>query len=68
MDKALLFLLKLAWDSRIRLPVLIVVGFLVLDIRMQLEINIQTRRIRRRPVPRHIDQQPEEIARNTSES
>lgn len=36
----LLFLFHLAWKSRIRLPVLIAVGFMVLDLRMQLEINI----------------------------
>lgn len=36
----LLFLFHLAWKSRIRLPVLIAVGFMILDIRMHLEINI----------------------------
>lgn len=34
------FLLRLAWESRIRLPVLITVAFMVLDVRMQLEINV----------------------------
>ncbi|XP_018576558.1 uncharacterized protein LOC108915086 isoform X2 [Anoplophora glabripennis] len=43
----LVFLLKLAWDCRYRLPLLITVGFMVLDIRMQLDINVQTRRIPR---------------------
>lgn len=43
----LIFLLKLAWDCRYRLPLLITVGFMVLDIRMQLDINVQTRRIPR---------------------
>lgn len=71
MDKALLFLIKLAWNSRIRLPVLIAVGFVAFDIRMQLEINIQTRRIRGRPIPRRrIDDENENVAhsRNNSES
>lgn len=36
----LVFLFHLAWKSRIRLPVLIAVGFMILDIRMHLEINI----------------------------
>lgn len=39
-QKGLVFLLKLAWNSRFRLPVLITVGFMVLDVRMQLEINV----------------------------
>lgn len=39
-QKGLVFLLKLAWNSRFRLPVLITVGFMVLDVRMQLEINL----------------------------
>ncbi|XP_063240621.1 uncharacterized protein LOC134541264 [Bacillus rossius redtenbacheri] len=40
LQQCLLFLLKLAWSSRFRLPVLITVGFMILDIRMQLEINV----------------------------
>ncbi|XP_050294705.1 uncharacterized protein LOC126734909 [Anthonomus grandis grandis] len=43
----LLFLLKLAWDCRFRLPLLITVGFMVLDVRMQLDLNIQMRQIPR---------------------
>uniref|UniRef100_A0A1B6D4B4 Uncharacterized protein n=1 Tax=Clastoptera arizonana TaxID=38151 RepID=A0A1B6D4B4_9HEMI len=45
---ALMFLFNLAWESRIRLPFLIAVGFMVLDIRMQLEfnVNIAVQRIR----------------------
>lgn len=39
-QKSLVFLIKLAWDSRFRLPVIITVGFMVLDVRMQLEINV----------------------------
>ncbi|KAJ8896693.1 hypothetical protein PR048_002038 [Dryococelus australis] len=39
-QQCLSFLLKLAWSSRFRLPVLITVGFMILDIRMQLEINV----------------------------
>lgn len=71
MDKAFMFLLKLAWDSRIRLPLLIAVGFLAFDIRMQLEINIQTRRIRRRAITRHRQNDNEDNnshSRNVSES
>lgn len=48
----LLFLLKLAWDCRYRLPLLITVGFMVLDVRMQLDINVQMRQIPR-PRPNH---------------
>ena len=39
-QKSLVFLLNLAWKSRFHLPVLIAVGFMVLDVRMQLEINV----------------------------
>jgi hypothetical protein len=39
-QKSLMFLLNLAWKSRFHLPVLIAVGFMVLDVRMQLEINV----------------------------
>lgn len=48
-----MFLLKLAWQSRYRLPLILTVGFMALDIRMQLEINIHTRRVQRmrRPGP-----------------
>lgn len=47
-----MFLLKLAWDSRFKLPLLITIGFMVLDIRMQLEITVESRRVRRiRPAP-----------------
>lgn len=53
MDNALMFLLKLAWDSRFKLPLLITIGFMVLDIRMQLEITVESRRVRRtrHPMP-----------------
>ncbi|KAJ8959112.1 hypothetical protein NQ318_022369 [Aromia moschata] len=44
----LIFLLKLGWDCRYRLPLLITIGFMLLDVRMQLDINVQTRRIPRR--------------------
>lgn len=37
--RALIFMLKLGWKSRFRLPVLMVAAFVVLDIRMQLEID-----------------------------
>jgi hypothetical protein len=39
-QKGLVFLLNLAWKSRFRLPVLVTVGFMVLDLRMELEINL----------------------------
>lgn len=45
--RPLMFLLKLAWDCRYRLPLLITVGFMILDVRMQLDINVQTRRVHR---------------------
>lgn len=48
---ALMFLLKLAYDSRYRLPMLLTIGFMALDIRMQLEINIHTRQVHRQPRP-----------------
>lgn len=55
MDKnALLFLLKLAWDCRFKLPLIITIGFMVLDLRMQLDVTIETRHVRR-PV-RHAHQ------------
>ncbi|GLG98673.1 Uncharacterized protein GBIM_05281 [Gryllus bimaculatus] len=38
--KGLVFLFRLAWDCRFRLPLLITIGFMVLDVRMQLEINV----------------------------
>lgn len=53
----LLFLLNLAWESRIRLPFLIAIGFMVLDMRMQLEINIDMVR----QIPRLRDQENGEV-------
>lgn len=50
-----MFLLKLAWDCRYRLPLLITVGFMALDIRMQLEIHVHMRTIRRREINPHAD-------------
>lgn len=47
----LMFLLKLAWDCRYRIPLIITIGFMALDIRMQFELNVQTRRIRRVSLP-----------------
>ena len=46
MADAFSFLLKLAWESRYRIPLLIAIGFMAFDIRMMLEINVQMRRIR----------------------
>ncbi|XP_014243914.1 uncharacterized protein LOC106663534 [Cimex lectularius] len=36
----LMFLLRLAWDCRTRLPLLIMSGFLAMGVRIQMEINI----------------------------
>lgn len=47
--KPLMFLLNLAWASRFRLPLLITVGFMVLDIRMTLDMTVETRVIRHVP-------------------
>ena len=40
LHRALIFMLKLGWRSRFRLPVLIVIGLLAMDVRMQLEIDV----------------------------
>ncbi|EDW58368.1 uncharacterized protein [Drosophila virilis] len=37
-----LFLTDLAWKSRLTIPLLVTTAFLVMDIRLQIEINIQT--------------------------
>lgn len=37
-----LFLTELAWKSRLTIPVLVTTAFLVMDIRLQIEINIQS--------------------------
>lgn len=55
--KALIFLLRLAWKSRIRLPYLIMIGFMVLDIRLTLEIVVDVGR-----------QTPEELGINQMDS
>lgn len=36
----LAFLFKLAWASRVRLPLLIAIGFMVTNIHLRLEINV----------------------------
>lgn len=46
-SQSLIFLLKLAWESRYRIPLIITVSLMALDVRMQLDVNIQMRRIRR---------------------
>lgn len=43
--KTFLFLTKLAWSSRITLPMLVTTAFMIMDIRMQIEINVHTERI-----------------------
>lgn len=40
MPPSLAFLFKLAWASRIRLPLLIAVAFMVTNIHLRLEINV----------------------------
>ncbi|KAF6202163.1 hypothetical protein GE061_004561 [Apolygus lucorum] len=40
MKPGLIFLLRLAWESRIRLPLLIMSGFMAMGLRIQMEINI----------------------------
>ncbi|XP_030384876.1 uncharacterized protein LOC115632045 [Scaptodrosophila lebanonensis] len=37
-----LFLTDLAWKNRFTLPVLVTTAFLVMDLRLQIEINVQT--------------------------
>ncbi|PSN42808.1 hypothetical protein C0J52_12673 [Blattella germanica] len=46
-QKGLSFLLNLAWEACFRLPALITVGFMLFDIRMQLDMNmdIEVRRV-----------------------
>lgn len=43
--KTFLFLTNLAWKSRVTLPVLITAGFMILNFRWEVEINIHTERI-----------------------
>lgn len=37
-----LFLTDLAWKSRMTIPVIVTTAFLIMDIRLQIEINIQS--------------------------
>lgn len=37
-----IFLTNLAWKSRITIPVLVTTAFLIMDIRLQIEINIES--------------------------
>ncbi|XP_055590256.1 ribosomal L1 domain-containing protein CG13096 [Uranotaenia lowii] len=43
--RTFLFLTNLAWKSRVTLPVLITAGFMILNFRWEVEINIHTERI-----------------------
>ncbi|XP_055543877.1 uncharacterized protein LOC129729377 [Wyeomyia smithii] len=43
--KTFIFLTDLAWKSRVTLPVLITVGFMILNFRWEVEINIHAERI-----------------------
>ncbi|KAL9900625.1 uncharacterized protein ACN427_007752 isoform 3-T3 [Glossina fuscipes fuscipes] len=36
-----MFLTNLAWKSRLAIPVLVTTAFLIMDIRLQIEINLQ---------------------------
>lgn len=49
MGEPLMFLIKLAWSLKYRLPCLIAISFFLLDIRMQLEIHVHMRRIEIEP-------------------
>lgn len=40
-----MFLTDLAWKNRVTIPVLITTAFLILDIRLQIEINVQAGQI-----------------------
>lgn len=40
LTRSLVFFFNLAWESRLRLPLIITISFMVLDVRMQLEINV----------------------------
>jgi len=40
--KVFMFLTDLAWKSRLTIPVIVTTAFLVMDIRLQIEINIQS--------------------------
>lgn len=48
LKKGFFFLIRLAWESRIRIPYIIAVAFMALDIRMQLEITVD-RAVRQLP-------------------
>ncbi|EZA51503.1 hypothetical protein X777_09847, partial [Ooceraea biroi] len=39
LHRSLMFILKLGWQSRFRLPVLLVIVFVAMDYRLQLEIE-----------------------------
>ena len=43
--KTFIFLTKLAWESKVTIPMLVTAAFMAMDIRMQFEINIQTERV-----------------------
>jgi hypothetical protein len=40
LHRALIFMIKFGWRSRYRLPILIVVGIVAVDVRMQLDIDL----------------------------
>ena len=39
--RALMFMLKLGWQSRFRLPMLLIIVFVAIDYRLQLEIEFE---------------------------
>lgn len=40
--KTFMFLTKLAWNSRVTLPMIVTAAFMAMDFRMQVEINVHT--------------------------
>lgn len=55
-EKPFMFLCKLAWEARYRIPIIISVVFVVFDVRMQVEINVQMRTVRRRARGGQVDE------------
>lgn len=67
--RTFMFLTKLAWKSRLTLPMMITAAFLAMDFRMQVEINVHTERMafqvtRHREKEKERDQQSADVCRN----
>lgn len=41
-SRTFIFLAKLAWKSRVTLPMIVTAAFMAMDFRMQVEINVHT--------------------------